>query len=139
MKLHLTVAILVVLVAPLSVTASKAEADDAITIESASVHEPLVGLKAYTTGKPVELTCVLTDSSCRILKPGKYLMVHAAGPYTDCQNVSLYSVGIMGRRKEVGVYCLLGLEDCGIGECAKVSVPLIISEVPDRIPENSKH
>jgi hypothetical protein len=137
MKPPLIIAILMALVLTATGTISRAGTDEqAIEILSVSVSKPVVYIQANTAGKAVTLTCVFTQSSCRIPKPGKYLMAYAGSPYTECQNVSLYQVRGRASRREVGVYCFLQRsEDC-LGMCAKVSVPLVLSELPDTIPEN---
>jgi hypothetical protein len=85
-----------------------------ITVKSASTQKKVILLNAEVGRVHFQLSCLSSDSSCRIPRPGRYFAVEAKtdeAPYQDCYNINLYDRSDDGEQGPlIGTYCLLGDE-----------------------------
>jgi len=114
----------------------RASDERSVTVKSNLVENGLLRAMADVQGKPTELDCEISLSSCSQPQPGEYSMRPATadeGIYEDCTNVVLLkSSGIT--KEKIGVYCWLN-NDSYIASRAAVQVQPVPATLPDKLSQ----
>lgn len=116
-------------------TSLHAADEQSITVKTSSTENRAVRVIADFQGKPTELDCDLSHSTCLQPQPGEYSMRPATadeGIYNDCTNVVL-SKSSGAEKEKIGVYCWLNDHDCYVVSCQPLEVATTTSDLPSVI------
>ena len=102
--------VLLILCAPVAMSAQDETASEKITIKSKEVNNGVVILGVQGVKNSFELQCNKGATGCTLLDPGEYVMVRLGpnrGLY-DCENAEVHKKSAEGQPTDrIGQYCLI--------------------------------